>query len=188
MTKLSRRLVRLLPHPLPPALPSPVSKWSLFLSLHVCRRSNLLTGEGEGRGGGGAKSYDGKKVCLLYIIQYSLHIIMKLEYNKGEDVLWGGYPTGKKKFKEGEEKRGRDPKRERKRIEEKKRGTEKGKESKKKRERREESKRERERREENKRGKGKGGERIKEGRERREETQRGKGKGGKRIKEGKKRR
>jgi hypothetical protein len=36
-----------------------------FLSLppsqqDVCRRANLLTGEGEG-GGGGAKSYDGKK-------------------------------------------------------------------------------------------------------------------------------
>jgi hypothetical protein len=46
----------------------------------VCRRrrSSLLTGEGE-RGGGGAQSYDGKKVCPLYIIQYSLRKILKLK-------------------------------------------------------------------------------------------------------------
>jgi hypothetical protein len=35
-------MIWLLPHPLPPA----VSKLSLFLSLPVCRRSSLLTGEG----------------------------------------------------------------------------------------------------------------------------------------------
>jgi hypothetical protein len=35
-----------LAHPLPP---SPVSKLPLFLSLPVCRRSSLLTGEGGGR-------------------------------------------------------------------------------------------------------------------------------------------
>ncbi len=39
---------------------SPVSKLSLFLSLIVCRRSSLLTGEG-GRGGRGAKSYEHEK-------------------------------------------------------------------------------------------------------------------------------
>jgi hypothetical protein len=41
------------PPPSPP--PSPVIKLSLFLSLPVCRRWSLLTGEGE-EGGGGAKS------------------------------------------------------------------------------------------------------------------------------------
>ncbi len=35
-----------------------VGKFSHFLSLPVCRRSSLLTGEG---GGGGAKSYDSEK-------------------------------------------------------------------------------------------------------------------------------
>jgi hypothetical protein len=34
------RMIRLLTHP------SPVSKLSFFLSLHVCRRPSLLTGEG----------------------------------------------------------------------------------------------------------------------------------------------
>jgi hypothetical protein len=43
---------------IPPFPPSPVSKLSLFLSLPVCRRSNLLTRKG---GGGGAKSYNSKK-------------------------------------------------------------------------------------------------------------------------------
>jgi hypothetical protein len=51
------RIIRLLAHPLPL---SPISKLSLLLSLPVCRRSGLLTGEGEGNGGG-AKSYDGEK-------------------------------------------------------------------------------------------------------------------------------
>ena len=45
------------PHPSPL---SPVSKLSLFLSLPVCSRSSLLTGEGE-RGQGGAKSYRGEE-------------------------------------------------------------------------------------------------------------------------------
>ncbi len=40
--------------------PSSISKLSPFLSLPVCRRWSLLTGEGVGEGGvGGAKSYDG---------------------------------------------------------------------------------------------------------------------------------
>ncbi len=47
-----------LAHPLPP---SPVSKLPLFLSLPVCRRSSLLTGEKVGGGGRGVESYDRKK-------------------------------------------------------------------------------------------------------------------------------
>ncbi len=57
--RLSRhRMNWLLTHTLPP---STVSKLSLFLSLPVCRRSSLLTGEGGGGDEGGAKSYDGEK-------------------------------------------------------------------------------------------------------------------------------
>jgi hypothetical protein len=43
--------------------PSPIGKWSLFLSVPVCRRSSFLPGEGGGgKGEGrGAKSYDRKK-------------------------------------------------------------------------------------------------------------------------------
>ncbi len=41
--------------------PSPVSKLPLFLSLHVCRYSSLLTGETGGGGGCGADSYDRNK-------------------------------------------------------------------------------------------------------------------------------
>ncbi len=41
----------------PAPYPSPFSKLSFFLSLPICRRSSLLTGEG----GGGAKSNDGEK-------------------------------------------------------------------------------------------------------------------------------
>jgi hypothetical protein len=55
---------------------SPVRKLSLLLSLPVCRRSSLLTGEEGGGGGGGAKSYDGeRKPGPLYIIQYSLGLL-----------------------------------------------------------------------------------------------------------------
>jgi hypothetical protein len=42
----SIHMIRLLAHPFLP--PSPVSRLSLFLSLPVCRRSSLLTGEGKG--------------------------------------------------------------------------------------------------------------------------------------------
>jgi hypothetical protein len=42
--------------------PSPVSKLSRFLSLPVCRRSSILTGEGGG-GREEAESFDGKKAC-----------------------------------------------------------------------------------------------------------------------------
>ncbi len=59
LTELScGRMIRLLAQPPPP---SPVTNLSLFISLPVCRRSSLLTGE-AGRGGGlGAKAYDRKK-------------------------------------------------------------------------------------------------------------------------------
>ncbi len=46
--------------------PSPVRKLSLFLSLRVCPRSNLLTGGGKGVVVKGAKSYDGEKSLVLY--------------------------------------------------------------------------------------------------------------------------
>ncbi len=48
------RLIRLLPRPLPPPLPS------IFLSLPVCCRSSFLTVD-VGRSGGGAKSHEGEK-------------------------------------------------------------------------------------------------------------------------------
>ncbi len=48
------------PTPFPPLLSA---SCLFFLSLPVCRRSSLLTGEGGG-GGGGAKSYDGEKAWL----------------------------------------------------------------------------------------------------------------------------
>jgi hypothetical protein len=54
-----RRLFLLSFELVPPPLPSLVSKLSIFLSLCVCRRSCLLTGEG----GGGARSYDGENSC-----------------------------------------------------------------------------------------------------------------------------
>jgi hypothetical protein len=44
----------------PPPPPLPVSKLTFFLSLPVCRRSSLLTGEGGGSRGG-AKSDDVEK-------------------------------------------------------------------------------------------------------------------------------
>ncbi len=54
----------------PPSLPpSSIGKLSLFLTLPVCRRSSLLTGEGGG-GGGGAKLYDGEEAW--YPINHSL--------------------------------------------------------------------------------------------------------------------
>ncbi len=55
-TRLScDRMIRLLAHPRPP---SPVSDLTLFLSITVCCRSSLLTGE---RGGDGAKLYDSEE-------------------------------------------------------------------------------------------------------------------------------
>ncbi len=57
--------------PLPPPPPSIVRRLSLFLSLAVCRRSSLLTGEGEGVGGGG-KLYDGEKAKSSINHLYSL--------------------------------------------------------------------------------------------------------------------
>jgi hypothetical protein len=43
-------------------IPSPISNRSFSLSLPVCHRSSLVTGEGRG-GGEGAKPYDGEKSC-----------------------------------------------------------------------------------------------------------------------------
>jgi hypothetical protein len=57
---LARRMIWVLPHPLPL---SPVSKLSLFLSLPVCRMSSLLTGEG-----GGEEEVNPHKVCALPLI------------------------------------------------------------------------------------------------------------------------
>ncbi len=52
-----RRMIWLLPPP-----PPPVSNLPLFLSLPVCRRSSLLTGEEGGRGkGAGRTNYDDGK-------------------------------------------------------------------------------------------------------------------------------
>jgi hypothetical protein len=50
--------------PARPLPPSPVDELYLFLSLPVCRQSSFLTGEGVGRGGGGAESYDRKKASI----------------------------------------------------------------------------------------------------------------------------
>ncbi len=61
-TKLSHRHIIWFPSaPPPPPLPSPVSNWSLFLTLPVCRWSSLLAEEGGKGGGGGAKTYGGEK-------------------------------------------------------------------------------------------------------------------------------
>ncbi len=49
-----------------PSPPSSVSKLSLFLSLPVCRRSSLLTGEGWEEGEG-AKLHAGKKAWPFII-------------------------------------------------------------------------------------------------------------------------
>ncbi len=73
-TRLScRRMIWLLPRPLPP---SPVNKLSLFLSLPVCCRSSLLTGE-RGRVWGRAKSYNGEKASssINHSILWQLFII-----------------------------------------------------------------------------------------------------------------
>jgi len=53
----------------PFTIPSPVSKLPLFLSLPVCRRSSLLTGEGVGEEPNHANA---RKPGPLKIIQYSL--------------------------------------------------------------------------------------------------------------------
>ncbi len=58
--------------PPPPPPPSPVKKLPLFLSLPLCRRSSLLTGEG-GEGVGKEPNHTkARKPGLLYIIAYSL--------------------------------------------------------------------------------------------------------------------
>jgi hypothetical protein len=76
MTKLScSRMFRLHARPLPT---SPVSKLSLFLSLTVCGRSSLLTGEGKGGGGHGAESYDHKKAGASINLQSSLPAVRQI--------------------------------------------------------------------------------------------------------------
>jgi hypothetical protein len=61
-TRLSRRrMIWLLPHQLHP----PASILSLFLSLPVCRRSSLLTGEG-GRGWGRSQIIRRRESLVLY--------------------------------------------------------------------------------------------------------------------------
>ncbi len=53
-------MIWLLPQPLYP--PSPISKWSLFLSLPVCRAIGLTNGTGEaGVGEEPTETYDGEK-------------------------------------------------------------------------------------------------------------------------------
>ncbi len=53
--------------PIPTPISSLVSTLSLFLSLPVCRRSSLLTGEGGGEEGGGRKEpKPNKKSLVLY--------------------------------------------------------------------------------------------------------------------------
>jgi hypothetical protein len=60
------RMIRLHAHPLPL---SSISKLSLFLSLPVCRRSSLLTGEGEGLGVGVEPNHTTvRRLGLLYIL------------------------------------------------------------------------------------------------------------------------
>jgi hypothetical protein len=56
----------------------PISKLSLFLSLHVCYRCSLLTGEGEGGGGRGAESYGRKKAGPSINLQSSLPTVMQI--------------------------------------------------------------------------------------------------------------
>ncbi len=87
-TRLSRRrMIWLLPHPLPHPLPPPISKFSIFLSLPLYRRSSLLTEGGGGNGQGkGAKSYDGGKACSS--INHSL-ISADLCWNFR--TIYGGY-------------------------------------------------------------------------------------------------
>ncbi len=52
--------------------PSPVWKFDLFLSLPVCRRSSLLTGDGRGVGEGAKPYDDGEKAWSSIVISYSL--------------------------------------------------------------------------------------------------------------------
>jgi hypothetical protein len=61
-----------LPTPVVPLPPSPASKLSLFLSLPVCRWSNLLTGEGGGRVGEEPNHTIARMPGPLCNIQYSL--------------------------------------------------------------------------------------------------------------------
>ncbi len=86
------RLYDSAPRQLPP--PSPVSKLSLFLSLPVCRRSSLLTREGE-RGGRGAKSYDRPSInrSVLSAVNYSKHLTTTSLYLAGNLTADIAIPT-----------------------------------------------------------------------------------------------
>ncbi len=52
-------------------------KMSLLLRLHVCPLSSLLAGEEVG-GGGGAKSYEGRRECLVLYKLFNTHVIILL--------------------------------------------------------------------------------------------------------------
>jgi hypothetical protein len=69
-------MIQLLAHH--PLTSSPVNNLSLFLSLPVCRRSRLLTGEGVGEEPNHTTE---RKPDPLLIIHYSLTV----EYRKGRD-------------------------------------------------------------------------------------------------------
>jgi hypothetical protein len=57
-------------------LQPPPRKWSFFHSLHMCRLSSLLTGEGEGVGG--AKSHNGEKAwsSIKHAILSAYHLLV----------------------------------------------------------------------------------------------------------------
>jgi hypothetical protein len=77
-TRLSRHMICLLAHPLPP---SPVSKMYLFLRFPVCSQSSLLTGEW---GGGGAKS---KKSWLQSLALYKSFNTLRPKARLGENAV-----------------------------------------------------------------------------------------------------
>ncbi len=56
----------------PPSLDSPLS---LFLSISVCRRSRLLSGEGGGGGRGTIRTQE----SLVLMIQYPLFVIIEIQ-------------------------------------------------------------------------------------------------------------
>jgi hypothetical protein len=73
-------MIRLLAHPL---LPSLVIKLPLFLSLLVCRKPSLLTGEGSGRGWGRSHLIQLRDSLVLYKafinLWFQLYLLGKFE-------------------------------------------------------------------------------------------------------------
>jgi hypothetical protein len=69
--------------------PSPVSTLSLFLRLPVYCRSSLLTGEGWGAGGGGAKSYHVEKAwsSINHTILSRFNFIDNLTFSSKKMIL-----------------------------------------------------------------------------------------------------